>query len=138
LLIDSGNSANHAKLFKDQLASHQIYGDLLALTHWHWDHVFGLSEMAIPSIANQKTANQLNELQQYSWGDTALEERLEAGIDIPCCPEAIKLDLGNERDITIPNPTLLFEEQVQLSPGGINCVIEHIDSDHSIDANLIY
>src|SRR5690606_41603367 len=46
LLIDSGNSANHAKLFKDQLASHQIYGDLLALTHWHWDHVFGLSEMA--------------------------------------------------------------------------------------------
>src|SRR4051812_27575309 len=55
LFIDAGNSSAHAKLFKEQLANQQITGDILVLTHWHWDHVFGLSEMNMPSIANAMT-----------------------------------------------------------------------------------
>ncbi|WP_306299211.1 MBL fold metallo-hydrolase [Brevibacillus brevis] len=43
-LIDAGNSPAHAALFRKSL---QRLGarlpDLLILTHWHWDHTFGMS-----------------------------------------------------------------------------------------------
>jgi len=138
LLLDAGNSTAHAKLFKDQLASHQIYGNILAITHWHWDHVFGLKEMNLPSIANSMTFEKIKKLQSYSWEDPSLDERVEAGIEIPFCADAIKLELGNNREIHIPDPTLIFEKQLKINLGGVTAVIEHIGGDHSPDSNLIY
>lgn len=138
LFIDAGNSSAHAKLFKEQLASHQIHGHLLALTHWHWDHVFGLSEMKMPAIANSMTYKKIKELQSYSWEDKELDKRVEAGVEIPFCADAIKLELGNKREIHIPDPTITFEKQLTLNLGGVTCIIEHAGGDHSPDSNLIY
>lgn len=138
LLIDAGNSSNHAKLFKEQLAYHHITGDIVALTHWHWDHVFGLSEMNIPSIANSMTYDKVKELQKLSWEDQELDERVEAGIEITFCADAIKLELGEKRNITISTPTIMFEKQMKLNLGGVTCIIEHVGGDHSADSNLLY
>ena len=138
LLIDAGNSSNHAKLFKEQLASYHVTGDILALTHWHWDHIFGLNEMDMPSIANNMTYEKIRELQKLSWEDKELDERVEAGIEIPFCADAIKLELRNDRDIIIPNPTIIFEGQIKLNLGGVTCIIEQIGGDHSADSNLLY
>jgi glyoxylase-like metal-dependent hydrolase (beta-lactamase superfamily II) len=138
LFIDAGNSASHAKLFKDQLATHNVYGDLVLLTHWHWDHIFGLSEMNIPSISNELTNNKLKEIQSYSWEDDALDARVKAGIEIPFCADAIKLELKGNRDVTIPDPTIIFEKQLKLNLGGVTCLVEQIKADHSPDCNLLY
>lgn len=138
LLIDAGNSSNHAKLFKEQLASFNITGSILALTHWHWDHVFGLYEMDMPSIANTSTFNKLKEIQQFSWEDKELDDRVEAGIEIPFCADAIKLELGSEREVFIPDPTIIFNKQITLNLGGVTCIIEQIGGDHSADSNLFY
>ena len=138
LLIDAGNSSSHAQLFKEQLASHNIIGDILALTHWHWDHVFGLREMDMPSIANFMTYDKVKELQEFSWEDKELDERVEAGIEIAFCADAIKLELGDARDVIIPDPTLIFETRMQVNLGGVICIIEYIGGDHSPDSNLIY
>ncbi|WP_164669942.1 MBL fold metallo-hydrolase [Virgibacillus doumboii] len=138
LLIDAGNSSNHAKQFKEQLAAHNVFGDFLALTHWHWDHVFGLYEMEIPSIANFMTYDKVNELQGLSWEDKELDKRVEAGIEIPFCADAIKLELGSEREVIIPDPAIIFEEKMKLNLGGVTCIIEHVGGDHSPDSNIIY
>jgi glyoxylase-like metal-dependent hydrolase (beta-lactamase superfamily II) len=138
LLIDAGNSTDHAKLFKQQLASHHISGDILALSHWHWDHVFGLSEMEMPSIANSMTYEKIKDLQTFSWEDKELNERVESGVEIPFCADAIKLELGNDRNVTIPDPTLIFEMHIKLNLGGVTCFIEHVGGDHSPDSNLLY
>lgn len=138
LLIDAGNSNSHAKHFKKQLAAYQINGDLLALTHWHWDHVFGLFEMDMPSIANLITYEKVKELQTLSWEDKELDERVEAGIEIPFCANAIKLELGSKRDVVIANPTIIFENRIQLDLGGVSCIVEHVGGDHSSDSNLLY
>ncbi|MFC0015196.1 MULTISPECIES: MBL fold metallo-hydrolase [Allobacillus] len=138
LIIDAGNSAEHAKLFKQQLSAHEIYGDLLALTHWHWDHVFGLQEMNLPSVANNLTFQGIQNLQRYSWDDQALDRRVEQGIEIPFCADAIKLEFGDERNIFIPDPTLTFDQQIKLNLGGVSCMIEHVGGDHSPDSTLIY
>lgn len=138
LLIDAGNSSNHAKEFKEQLASYQVIGDILALTHWHWDHVFGLDEMDMPSIANFMTYDKVKELQELSWEDKELDERVKAGIEIPFCADAIKLELGSKREVIIPNPTIIFEKRIKLDLGGVTCIIEHVGGDHSADSNLLY
>ena len=138
LLIDAGNSSSHAQLFKEQLASHNITGDIVALTHWHWDHLFGLNEMNLPSIANFMTSEKVKELQEFSWRDKELDERVEAGIEIAFCADAIKLELGDARDVIIPDPTLIFETRMQVNLGGVICTIEYIGGDHSPDSNLIY
>ncbi|MBP2079948.1 MBL fold metallo-hydrolase [Oceanobacillus polygoni] len=138
LLIDAGNSSSHAQLFKEQLASYHITGDVLALTHWHWDHVFGLREMDMPTIANSMTYDQVKELQKLSWEDKELDERVEAGIEIPFCADAIKLELGSQREIIIPDPVLIFEKRMQVNLGGVTCTVEHAGGDHSPDSNLIY
>ncbi|MGO4886144.1 MBL fold metallo-hydrolase [Anaerobacillus sp. MEB173] len=138
LLIDAGNSTNHAKQFKEQLASYHVTGDILALTHWHWDHVFGLSEMNMPSISNFMTYEKINELQRFSWEDKDLDERVKAGIEIPFCANAIILELGSKRELTIPDPTIIFETKIKLNIGGVTCFIEQVGGDHSSDSNLIY
>lgn len=138
LLINAGNSAEHAKLFNQQLNVHGICGHLLALTHWHWDHVFGLQEMNLPSIANNLTLQGMKKLQGYSWNDQALDRRVEQGIEIPFCSEAIKLELGADRNVMIPDPTITFDHQIKLNLGGVSCIIEHVGGDHSPDSTLIY
>lgn len=138
LLIDAGNSAAHAKLFKEKLASFQISGDLVALTHWHWDHVFGLAEMNLPSIANSLTFEKIKEIQKYSWEDDALDKRVEEGIEIPFCADAIKLELGSNREVIISDPVVIFEKRLEVHLGGVTCIIEHVGGDHSPDSNLIY
>lgn len=138
LFIDAGNSSRHAQQFKEQLAAYHISGDIITLTHWHWDHIFGLNEMDMPSIADFMTYEKIKDMQKLSWEDEELDERVEAGIEIPFCADAIKLELGRKREVIIPDPTIIFEKRLTLNLGGVTCTIEHIGGDHSPDSNLIY
>ncbi|MCP3738120.1 MBL fold metallo-hydrolase [Rossellomorea sp. BNER] len=138
LLIDAGNSSSHAKLFQDQLEEHNISGDWLVLTHWHWDHIFGMSEVQLPIIAHSMTHDKIKELQELSWEDRFLDQRVKEGIEIPFCADAIKKELGSQRDIFLPNPDLIFETRIEVNLGGRTCVIEHVGGDHSHDSSIIY
>ncbi|KAB7707074.1 MBL fold metallo-hydrolase [Bacillus aerolatus] len=138
LLIDAGNSSSHAKLFLDQLEERNIKGDLLVLTHWHWDHVFGMREIQAPIIAHDETYNKIKELQELSWEDKELDQRVKEGIEIPFCADAIKKELGNERDIFLPDPDLTFETRMKVNLGGVTCLIEHVGGDHSHDSSIVY
>ncbi|MEK5173524.1 MBL fold metallo-hydrolase [Heyndrickxia sp. FSL W8-0496] len=138
LLIDAGNSQNHAKLFLKQLEERQIKGDYLALTHWHWDHVFGMSEMIVPKICYAETKEKIEEMQLLSWEDEFLDERVKEGIEIPFCADAIKKELGNNRVIHLPVPEITFDCQLTIDLGGVTCFIEHIGGDHSSDSSIVY
>lgn len=138
ILIDSGNSSQHAKLFLQQLGEIGIQPDLLALTHWHWDHVFGMREINVPSISYQETYEKIKEMQSLSWEDEDLEQRVEEGTEIPFCADAIKLEFGNERDIQVQLPTIVFENRMTVHLGGVTCEIEHIGGDHSSDSCIVF
>ncbi|WP_285767161.1 MBL fold metallo-hydrolase [Peribacillus sp. SI8-4] len=138
LIIDAGNSVQHARLFQAELHKHDITGDLLALTHSHWDHVFGLEHIGIPVICHEKTYHHIKAMQPLSWEDPALDQRVEEGTEIPFCADAIKLELGKNREITLPLPDILFDEKLTIDLGDITCVIEHIGGDHAKDSCIIY
>ncbi|MGE7767548.1 MBL fold metallo-hydrolase [Peribacillus sp. NPDC096540] len=138
LIIDAGNSVQHAQLFQDKLLQANMSGNFLVLTHSHWDHVFGLENVGIPVICQEKTYNNIKDMQQLSWEDHDLDQRVEAGTEIPFCADAIKLELGTKRNIDLPLPDIIFETVLTIDLGDITCVIEHVGGDHAADSCIIY
>lgn len=139
LMIDAGNSSAHAALFLEEMKQHNLGSpDLLALTHWHWDHIFGMKHLRLPSMATQQTITRMKEMQPYAWTDAALQERMDQGIEIPFCADAIKLEFGTTRDIEVVLPTIGFTGQLEIDLGGVQCQLIEIENDHSPGSLLVY
>ncbi|WP_290748041.1 MBL fold metallo-hydrolase [Exiguobacterium sp. UBA3968] len=139
LMIDAGNSSAHAALFLEEMKKHNLGSpDLLALTHWHWDHIFGMKHLRLPSMATQQTIARMKEMQPYAWTDAALQERMDQGIEIPFCADAIKLEFGTTRDIEVVLPTIGFTGQLEIDLGGVQCQLIEIENDHSPGSLLVY
>jgi glyoxylase-like metal-dependent hydrolase (beta-lactamase superfamily II) len=139
LMIDAGNSSAHAALFLEEMKKHNLGSpDLLALTHWHWDHIFGMKHLCLPSMATQQTITRMKEVQPYAWTDAALQERMDQGIEIPFCADAIKLEFGTTRDIEVVLPTIGFTGQLEIDLGGVQCQLIEVENDHSPGSLLVY
>ncbi len=139
LMIDAGNSSAHAALFLEEMKKHNLGSpDLLVLTHWHWDHIFGMKHLRLPSMATQQTITRMKEMQPYAWTDAALQERMDQGIEIPFCADAIKLEFGTTRDIEVVLPTIGFTGQLEIDLGGVQCQLIEIENDHSPGSLLVY
>lgn len=139
LMIDAGNSEAHAKLFLYELEKRKLpVPSLVVITHWHWDHIFGLSALEMPSICSLDTSREIQKLLPYSWNDKALEERIKAGVEIEFCAAAIREEFGQERNIKIQVPTISFQGELLLDLGGVTCHIKQVGGDHAADSTLVY
>ena len=139
LLIDAGNSPVHVAVFLRELEQNHICrGDYMAITHWHWDHTFGLSALNLPAIAHIETRNQLAKMLSYEWDDEAIDKRVQNGIENPFCADMIKKEYSNRDEIRITLPDIVFEKRVLLDLGGLHCIIEHVGGNHAKDASIIY
>lgn len=141
LLMDAGNSPAHASLLLDQIAMLDLpQPELLALTHWHWDHVFGMNHINLPAIAHRETHAALSQLVGLEWTDQALDKRVQEGSEIEFCATYIKKEYepGIRNQIQITLPHILFDTKVEVDLGGITCVIEHVGGDHAADSSVIY
>ncbi len=139
LMIDSGNSENHAEHFLDELRKKGIKGpSLVVITHWHWDHIFGLPALNIPSISSAETKTKMQELLPFSWSDEDLDERVKKGIEIEFCAEAIKKEFPDHRNINIKLPTITFHQKLEIDLGGVTCVLQHVGGDHTTDSIIVY
>ncbi|OAN10755.1 MBL fold metallo-hydrolase [Exiguobacterium undae] len=139
LVIDAGNSSRHAALFVDEMEQQGLgKPDLVALTHWHWDHVFGMKQMAVPTIATNRTVDEMRKMIDYDWSDEALAERIQQGIEIPFCADAIKLEFGATRDIELVLPTIRFTGELEIDLGGVTCLLRQVENDHSPGSALVF
>ncbi|WP_042459938.1 MBL fold metallo-hydrolase [Neobacillus dielmonensis] len=140
LMIDAGNSKVHAQIFINELSKQQVpKPDMVVLTHWHWDHTFGLSALSDTiSISSGQTKKEMEKLVGLSWSDAALDERVKQGTEIEFCAKAIKAEYSNHRDITISLPQLTFKDQLEIDLGGVICIIQHVGGDHAADSVVVY
>lgn len=140
LMIDAGNSEDHAKYFLNEMKKRDIPSpDLVVLTHWHWDHIFGLSALTdTVSIASIETKREMEKLLPFSWSDDAIDERVNEGVEIEFCAKAIKEEFKNHRDIQITLPDLTFDKRVEIHLGGVTCVVQQVGGDHAADSVIVY
>ncbi|MBT2682442.1 MBL fold metallo-hydrolase [Bacillus sp. ISL-37] len=140
LMIDAGNSEAHVNLFNDMLKEQGVdEPSYVVLTHWHWDHIFGLSALGnTVSISSKKTRNDIEKLLPFSWSNEALDQRVAEGTEIEFCANAIKQEFPDHRDITITLPEMTFEDEIEIDLGGITCIIKHVGGDHAEDSVVVY
>jgi glyoxylase-like metal-dependent hydrolase (beta-lactamase superfamily II) len=140
LMIDAGNSEDHANYFLEELLKRGVpHPDMVVLTHWHWDHIFGLSAFPnIVSISSEETKQEMEKLIPLSWSDEALDARVKEGSEIEFCANAIKEEFRDHRDIKIVLPVLTFEKRVEIDLGGVTCIVQHVGGDHASDSVVVY
>jgi len=141
LLMDAGNSPAHAALFREELQRQGVrLPDLMVLTHWHWDHSFGMSAWDIPAAAHEGTAKALHRLSQVpQWSDEAMEGLIQEGYASGSTIQHIQKEYGmNRSSIQIVQPDLRFTDRITIDLGGVTCVLEHVGGDHSPDSCFLY
>lgn len=132
LAIDAGNSADHVDEFYKSLEIEDLkMPDFTVITHWHWDHTFGMHKIHGLSIAHHKT-NEFLKHERAKLSDSAYIQFL---INEDECLAREYVD--NKRIIAVLSD-IQFEKELTLNLGGITAKIFHTVSPHSEDTVLIY
>lgn len=141
LIIDAGNSKAHTREFIQEakkIATSPI--KYLVITHWHWDHVFGIywakKEVDV-TICNSLTDEKIKYLQTLKWDYYSLGQRVRSGEEIEFCMEHMKIEMPDLDDIIIDRCDLIFNNKISIDLGGIVCEVLHIGGDHSSDSSIV-
>ena len=140
LQIDAGNSVPSYTRFQTGLTELGLPApDLLVLTHWHWDHTFGLTACKCPVISSVMTAEYLEKVMTWKWDDASFKHRLETGEDIEFCYERMHVEYKDlEKEISVRSSDIQFEGKMTVDLGGITAEFETIDTPHTRDALMVY
>jgi glyoxylase-like metal-dependent hydrolase (beta-lactamase superfamily II) len=139
LMLDSGASDAHARLFLDALAAEGLAPPIaLVLTHSDWDHVFGAAEVGAPVIAHRLTDVALAKLAATDWSDEALDKRVASGERSPEHAANIKEEMPAPRSVRVARADTLFEDGLDLELGGVTVQVRHVGGDHAADSTVIY
>lgn len=140
LLVDGGNGAAHVRQTLDFVRELDIPPlSAVCLTHYHWDHVLGLSHTGLPVIASAATKEKVARLATYSWDDAALDRRVEAGTESPFCREHIKIEYpDSNRRVEIKQVDAAFDHTLVLDLGGATAHLRRVDCDHTDDCVIIH
>ena len=139
LMIDAGNSENHVQHFMNSLEKEGLKKpDFVAITHWHWDHTYGLHAVDALSIACSKTNDLLHKMSKWSFSDEAMDARIKSGEDISFCTEMIKKEYPDRSKIHIVPAEIVFENFMVLDLGGVSCHMIRIGGSHSEDSVIYY
>lgn len=139
LLMDAGASPAHADCFRAELDRRGVRSpDLLVLTHWHWDHSFGMNAWNVPVIAHEKTAEVLGGLSRRGWSDDEMEELVQAGTISLESVQHIRLEYGESGQISVGKPDILFTGSLVIDLGEVSCELRHVGGDHSADSCVLY
>lgn len=141
LIVDSGNSPKHAKEFLSEINSMDIPPvKYLVITHFHWDHIFGMREMDFITIGHENTKVKLEEMKELKWDDASLEKYLKDGTFTEFTIKCIKEEMSNEErdNFMLDDLDIIFNSSIEIDLGGVTCIIKDIGGDHTDDSSVIY
>lgn len=134
LMIDAGNGLGHVQAFFASLKAAALpQPDFVALTHWHWDHTFGLTALACPSFATTQTNAYLADVMRWTWDDASMARRLETGADIQFCDEHIRIAYPDRAAIRVRQADITYTDRLTLDLGGVTCDLMQFENPHSAD-----
>lgn len=139
LLFEAGNSSENAEKLKTELFEQNLpYPDFVAVSHWHWDHSFGLFAWDSLKIDGRRTNEKLLEVSGWKWDDDSMRKRIETKEDIVFCSEMIKREYPDRSKIKVIGADIVFEEKMSIDLGGIYCELIHSKGPHSDDSVICY
>ena len=131
LAVDAGHSAAHTEEFYTALTEAGLpLPAVTVLTHWHWDHTFGMHAIHGLSLAGQRTNEYL----------AAFREKLSReGLDVFLnLDPSIRLEYAGDRPVVITLADLVFTDEMELDLGGATARLLHSEAPHTDDSTLIF
>lgn len=139
VMIDAGNSENHVKDYNYALEKNGFKRPKYCIiTHWHWDHTFGMHALDAETIAHYKTNEELHRLSSWMWSDGAMKQRLIDGEEIAFADEHIRVEYSPLEDIKVITADRKFKDKIVIDCGKITCQCLHLSSAHSDDSVVIF
>lgn len=131
LAIDAGYSAAHVWDFYRTLGNQGLpLPEFTVLTHWHYDHTFGLHAVHGLRIAHQRTNDFLYQQQRLA-RDPAYLAQLRAE------DPHFRLEYPDPSKVCIQPADLIFPDSLTLDLGHCTARIFHTPSPHSEDTTCI-
>lgn len=140
LLFEAGNSAAHVRQMKQELSDGGLpQPELAAVSHWHWDHTFGMAAWGVPVIACGETDRMLRTVETWAWDDASMARRLETGEDILFCEEMIRREYPNREEIRVQPADIVFDRALRVDlGGGVECLLLRAGGPHAADSVICY
>lgn len=139
LLIDAGNSTQHAKDFLLEIEKlHVPPVKYLVITHAHWDHFLGMNEFEATVIVNSQTDELMKKWRRYKFDDSSLNEYVNTNQMNTMCMEIIKEGIPNRDSFKLNSPEIVFENRLTIDLGNKVCILEKISSTHTDDSTVVY
>ncbi|MBR5521401.1 MAG: MBL fold metallo-hydrolase [Oscillospiraceae bacterium] len=140
MMLDSGASERHVKMFMQQLEENGLpKPDLCALTHWHWDHTYGLAHLEnVTSFATKQTNELLKKMQDWQWSDEDMKKRIETGEDLAFSYPHINDEYPDKSLIKVETATVEYAEKLTIDLGGVTVKLKMVENSHSYDCAIIY
>lgn len=139
LIVDAGNSPAHAQVMLKEIERRKLPApSYLFLTHWHWDHIFGAARLSLPAFAHDETVRIVERMSRFDWSDAALDQRVEAGLEIEFCRDMLKAELPDRSNLVIRPPEIAIDNQITVHLGNITCQLIHVGGDHAHDSTVAF
>jgi glyoxylase-like metal-dependent hydrolase (beta-lactamase superfamily II) len=132
LSVDAGNSADHVDEFYKALACEGLkLPDVTVITHWHWDHTYGMHHIHGISIACRKT-NEFLQMERNKLADSSYVRLIKEE------DECLGREYKNNKRIIVTLSDIEFEKDLVLNLGGMTAKVFHAESPHSEDSVFVY
>ena len=130
MAVDAGHSAEHTKAFYRALEEAGLpLPELTVLTHWHWDHTFGMHAVHGLCLANERTNQYLE----------AFRKRLEAegtGFFLEM-DERISREYADGKPVIVTLADLVFRDEMLLDAGNCPIRVFWAEAPHTDDSTLV-
>lgn len=130
LAVDAGHSAAHTRAFYGALESAGLpLPKLTVLTHWHWDHAFGMHAVQGLCLANQRTNRCL--------ADFRRRLAAEGNSFFFAMHETIRREYGGGEPVVVTLADLVFAGEMRLDAGHCPLRVFQAEAPHTEDSTLI-
>ena len=131
LAVDAGHSDAHVQEFYAALERERLpLPSLTVITHWHWDHAFGMHAVNGLTIANDRTNRHLIE-----YAGIISQEGTQQFLALD---PSIQKEYANNRPVIIVPADIVFTEGMSLEPGGVSVRLSTCISPHTDDTTLVF
>ena len=137
--IDAGNSREHLMEFYNLLKENQLeLPKFTVMTHWHWDHTYGMHAVNGYTIAEKNTNKLVKKMMAWKWTDKHMKQRLKEGEVSELSDRCIRKEYMNLNDIVVKAADIVFSNSMTINLGDISCEVFETKSLHCEDSVMIY
>ena len=130
LAVDAGHSQAHTAAFYRALEATGLpLPALTVLTHWHWDHTFGMHAVHGLCLANARTNTHLQRFR----------ERLaqEGPAFFLAMDASVRREYAGDRPVIVTLADLVYTDEMLLDAGGCPVRVFRAEAPHTDDSTLV-